>query len=158
MCRWLLYWSAFREAILQIADVCPFLSLRLVWLQNVPTVSGGAKVDSAPAGIEEDGEVDESGVESKDIELVMSQAGCSRAKAVAALKKNDNDIVNAIMVRWGFFYYPWQRALAVHLTAVAGVLGVRCRAHRLSFRVVDHAGAHRLRTFRIVCCAHRTRR
>lgn len=75
-------------------------------MQNVPTVSGGAKVDSAPAGIEEDGEVDESGVESKDIELVMSQAGCSRAKAVAALKKNDNDIVNAIMVRWIWFFIP----------------------------------------------------
>lgn len=61
-------------------------------------MSGGAKADSAPAGVEEDGEIDETGVESKDIELVMSQAGCSRAKAVAALKKNDNDIVNAIMV------------------------------------------------------------
>ena len=41
--------------------------------------------------------VDESGVEAKDIELVMSQASCSRAKAVAALKENDNDLVNAIM-------------------------------------------------------------
>ena len=39
----------------------------------------------------------QAGVEAKDIELVMSQAGCTRAKAVAALKANDNDIVNAIM-------------------------------------------------------------
>ena len=46
---------------------------------------------------EEDGEVDETGVEAKDIELVMSQASVSRAKAVKALKANDNDIVNAIM-------------------------------------------------------------
>ena len=42
-------------------------------------------------------EVDETGVEAKDIELVISQASCTRAAAVAALKKNDNDIVNAIM-------------------------------------------------------------
>eukprot|EP00953_Heterococcus_sp_UTEX-ZZ885_P028429 15169-Heterococcus_DN1.PRE.1 len=42
-------------------------------------------------------EVDDTGVEAKDIELVMSQAACSRAKAVKALKANDNDIVNAIM-------------------------------------------------------------
>ena len=47
--------------------------------------------------IENDEEVDESGVEPKDIDLVMSQAGVSRAKAVNALKKNDGDIVNAIM-------------------------------------------------------------
>jgi len=44
-----------------------------------------------------DDAVDESGVESKDIELVMTQAGCSRAKAVSALKENDGDLVNAIM-------------------------------------------------------------
>merc|ERR1712217_597459 len=47
--------------------------------------------------VEEDGEVDESGVEAKDIELVMSQVQCSRAKAVTALKANNNDIVEAIM-------------------------------------------------------------
>lgn len=46
---------------------------------------------------EEEGEVDESGVESKDIELVMSQANVSRSKAIRALKNNNNDIVNAIM-------------------------------------------------------------
>ena len=46
-----------------------------------------------------DCQVDESGVEAKDIELVMSQAGVSRNKAVRALRNNQNDIVNAIMVR-----------------------------------------------------------
>ncbi|XP_071103918.1 nascent polypeptide-associated complex subunit alpha-like [Haliotis cracherodii] len=46
---------------------------------------------------EEEEEVDESGVEAKDIELVMSQANVSRSKAVKALKNNNNDIVNAIM-------------------------------------------------------------
>uniref|UniRef100_A0A4W3JAV8 Nascent polypeptide associated complex subunit alpha n=1 Tax=Callorhinchus milii TaxID=7868 RepID=A0A4W3JAV8_CALMI len=45
----------------------------------------------------EEEEVDETGVEVKDIELVMSQANVSRPKAVRALKNNNNDIVNAIM-------------------------------------------------------------
>lgn len=46
----------------------------------------------------EDENVDVSGVEIKDVELVMQQANVSKAKAVAALKNNNNDIVNAIMV------------------------------------------------------------
>ena len=53
---------------------------------------------AAAAPVEEEGEVDETGVEAKDIELVMSQTNVTRAQAVAALKKNDGDIVNAIMV------------------------------------------------------------
>ena len=43
-------------------------------------------------------QIDETGIEAKDIELVMSQANVSRGKAVRALKNNQNDIVNAIMV------------------------------------------------------------
>ncbi|KFK31846.1 hypothetical protein AALP_AA6G166200 [Arabis alpina] len=46
---------------------------------------------------EEDEDVDETGVEAKDIDLVMTQAGVSRPKAVKALKANDGDIVSAIM-------------------------------------------------------------
>ncbi|XP_011603979.2 uncharacterized protein nacad [Takifugu rubripes] len=42
-------------------------------------------------------EVDDGGLEQRDIELVMAQANVSRAKAVRALKHNKNDIVNAIM-------------------------------------------------------------
>ncbi|XP_074054322.1 uncharacterized protein LOC141496092 [Macrotis lagotis] len=42
-------------------------------------------------------EVDEAGLEVRDIELVMAQANVSRAKAVRALRHNNNDIVNAIM-------------------------------------------------------------
>ncbi len=41
--------------------------------------------------------MDETGLEGKDIELVMAQASVSRKKAVKALKENDNDIVNSIM-------------------------------------------------------------
>jgi nascent polypeptide-associated complex subunit alpha len=52
----------------------------------------------APAEEEDDGEeVDDSGLEQKDIELVMAQANVSKKKAVKALKENDNDIVNSIM-------------------------------------------------------------
>ena len=46
---------------------------------------------------EDDGEVDESGVEPNDIELVMTQANVPRKKAVKALKSADGDIVSAIM-------------------------------------------------------------
>ncbi|GJN31474.1 hypothetical protein PR202_gb19881 [Eleusine coracana subsp. coracana] len=42
-------------------------------------------------------EVDETGVEPKDIELVMTQASVSRAKAVKSLKASGGDIVSAIM-------------------------------------------------------------
>lgn len=40
---------------------------------------------------------DETGVDPKDIDLVMQQANVSRNLAVKALKNNNNDIVNAIM-------------------------------------------------------------
>lgn len=47
---------------------------------------------------EDDGEeLDIEGMEEKDIELVMTQAGVSRKKAIRALKDNDHDIVNSIM-------------------------------------------------------------
>ncbi|KAL8138100.1 hypothetical protein V2J09_004101 [Rumex salicifolius] len=52
---------------------------------------------SAAGQDEEEVEVDETRVEPKDIELVMTQAGVSRSKAVKALKASDGDIVSAIM-------------------------------------------------------------
>ncbi|KAI8470593.1 MAG: nascent polypeptide-associated complex subunit alpha-like protein [Monoraphidium minutum] len=52
----------------------------------------------AAAAEEDDGEeVDEAGVEPKDIELVMTQANVSRGRAVKALKASGGDIVSAIM-------------------------------------------------------------
>jgi hypothetical protein len=59
---------------------------------------------SLPAVEEDDGEeVDETGVEAKDIELVMTQAGVSRARAVKALKASSGDIVSggAGLRAWG---------------------------------------------------------
>ncbi|KAK8489134.1 hypothetical protein V6N13_046797 [Hibiscus sabdariffa] len=58
---------------------------------DTSTASAGAPAD------EEEEEVDETGVEPRDIDLVMTQAGVSRAKAVKALKSNNGDIVSAIM-------------------------------------------------------------
>ncbi|KAI9576621.1 hypothetical protein GQX74_010603 [Glossina fuscipes] len=51
----------------------------------------------APIAEEDEEEVDETGVDEKDIELVINQANTTRAKAIKALKNNNNDIVNAIM-------------------------------------------------------------
>jgi nascent polypeptide-associated complex subunit alpha len=64
--------------------------------QQLPTpLMEEKKVDSVAEETEE--EVDETGLDAKDIALVVTQAGCSRARAVAALKNNDGDLVNAIM-------------------------------------------------------------
>ena len=49
-----------------------------------------------PAVVEEE-DVDMTGVNPKDVDLVCDQAAVSKKDAVKALKNNDNDIVNAIM-------------------------------------------------------------
>merc|ERR1712129_538047 len=76
-----------------------------------------------------DGEVDERGVELKDTELVMSQVGCSRLEAVAALKANSNDIVKAI-VQLSFNEMQNNRPLR------SGWFG--CAARRPSLRCLWH--------------------
>uniref|UniRef100_A0A0G4GNQ4 NAC-A/B domain-containing protein n=1 Tax=Chromera velia CCMP2878 TaxID=1169474 RepID=A0A0G4GNQ4_9ALVE len=43
------------------------------------------------------GDLDETGLEQKDIELVMSQVQCTRGRAVQALRQHNGDIVEAIM-------------------------------------------------------------
>lgn len=58
--------------------------------------NAGAKPESS--GIApEDEDVDETGVDPKDIELVVTQAGVPRSRAVKALKAANGDIVAAIM-------------------------------------------------------------
>lgn len=60
--------------------------------------ASASKAAAAAAADEDDGEpVDETGVEAKDIELVMTQASVSRSKAVKALKESEGDIVSAVM-------------------------------------------------------------
>ena len=63
--------------------------------QQAPAAASSLEPVSEEAAGEE--AVDDEGVEQKDVDLVMSQSGCSKAKAVKALKENDNDLVNAIM-------------------------------------------------------------
>ncbi|EDW79786.1 nascent polypeptide-associated complex subunit alpha [Drosophila tropicalis] len=59
--------------------------------------ASGASTSVAPIAEEDEEEVDDTGVDEKDIELVITQANTTRAKAIKALKNNNNDIVNAIM-------------------------------------------------------------
>ena len=44
---------------------------------------------------DDDAALDETGVEAKDIELVMAQVNCTRAKAVRALNESGGDLINA---------------------------------------------------------------
>merc|ERR1711981_1118927 len=50
---------------------------------------------------DDDGDEDAGGLDDNDIELVVKQACVSKAKAIKALKQNDNDVVNAIMALSG---------------------------------------------------------
>ena len=43
----------------------------------------------------DDAALDESGVDPKDIELVMTQVNCSRSKAIRVLKENNGDLITA---------------------------------------------------------------
>lgn len=70
---------------------------------GVPNLEGSS-IDREPAddddipeleAVEEDGNVDETGVDPKDIELVIQQVGCTRAKAVRVLKESGGDLINA---------------------------------------------------------------
>ena len=69
-------------------------------MPDVGSVLAKQDQDAAAAAAqpeEEEEEVDETGVEPHDIDLVMTQAGVSRSKAVKALKTHNGDIVGAIM-------------------------------------------------------------
>lgn len=68
-------------------------------LSQAQSQSANDDEDDIPE-LEEAGEddVDEDGLEAKDIEMVVTQANVSRAKAIKALRENDGDMVNAIMV------------------------------------------------------------
>lgn len=61
----------------------------------------GATAEAATGAVveeeDDDEELDETDLEAKDIELVMSQADVSRGKAVKALTKSNKDVVDAIM-------------------------------------------------------------
>ncbi|CAF1057462.1 unnamed protein product [Rotaria magnacalcarata] len=61
------------------------------------TTSLSNKTETIQEETDEDEQVDAEGIEENDIQLVMSQSKTSRSKAIKALRKCNNDIVNAIM-------------------------------------------------------------
>ncbi|TKY74004.1 Nascent polypeptide-associated complex subunit alpha protein 2 [Spatholobus suberectus] len=66
-------------------------------MPDMGSVTAKQDQDAAAAQPEEEEEVDETGIEPHDVDLVMTQAGVSRSKAVKALKSHGGDIVGAIM-------------------------------------------------------------
>lgn len=70
---------------------------RMPDMGSVMAKSDVSGASAAAQADEEEEDVDETGVEARDIDLVMTQAGVSRSKAVKALKAHNGDIVSAIM-------------------------------------------------------------
>ena len=56
---------------------------------------GDGDIPEFKAAVQGVGPIDESGVDPRDIDLVMQQASCSRAKAVQVLNKSSGDLVYA---------------------------------------------------------------
>ncbi|KAJ7949422.1 Nascent polypeptide-associated complex subunit alpha [Quillaja saponaria] len=81
----------------KIEDLSSQLQTQAAEQFKAPDLSHVISKPESSAIAQDDEEVDETGVEPKDIELVMTQAGVSRSKAVKALKAADGDIVSAIM-------------------------------------------------------------
>ncbi|PWN49890.1 nascent polypeptide-associated complex, alpha subunit [Violaceomyces palustris] len=61
------------------------------------TSTGAEKKKEEEEEEDDDTPIDETGVDAKDIDLVMQQVSCSRRKAVKALKESNGDLINAIM-------------------------------------------------------------
>jgi NACalpha-BTF3-like transcription factor len=74
---------------------------------------GGDNDDDVPdlEQPEDDGPIDETGVDPKDIERVMNQVNCSRAKAVRVLKESGGDLINAS----AYFFSCFRRFLLIPL-------------------------------------------
>jgi len=61
-------------------------------------IQANNKTETIQEETDEDEQVDSEGIEENDIQLVMSQSKTSRSKAIKALRKCNNDIVNAIRI------------------------------------------------------------
>lgn len=81
----------------KIEDLSSQLQTQAAEQFKAPDLSHVISKPESSAVAQDEEDVDETGVEPKDIELVMTQAGVSRSKAVKALKAADGDIVSAIM-------------------------------------------------------------
>jgi len=85
------------EDLSQQAQMAAAEKFKAPEMPSVSEINPASTLASTILEEDTDEEVDATGVEEKDIELVMSQANVTRAKAIKALKKTENDIVNAIM-------------------------------------------------------------
>lgn len=95
---YIIFGEAKIEDLSQQAQVAAAEKYKSETVPAVGDVAGAtARTQEPPITEEDEEEVDETGVDEKDIELVMSQANVPRVKAIRALKSNQNDIVNAIM-------------------------------------------------------------
>ncbi|KAG8079028.1 hypothetical protein GUJ93_ZPchr0007g5160 [Zizania palustris] len=81
----------------KIEDLSSQLQTQAAEQFKAPDLSSVISKAEPSAAAQDEEEVDETGVEPKDIELVMTQASVSRSRAVKALKAADGDIVTAIM-------------------------------------------------------------
>jgi len=105
-------------------------------LESSDIAAEGDEEDDIPeleAPVEDD-TVDETGVDSKDIDLVMAQVNCSRAKAVRALKESGGDLINA---SGSIFRMSVSAYLTVHCShgrkrvILFSILSVSCAIHLL---------------------------
>ena len=62
-----------------------------------PKATASTVDDISGGGADDDDDVDAAGISEHDIELVMKQADATRGKAIRSLRKQDSDIVSAIM-------------------------------------------------------------
>ncbi|KAK7377992.1 hypothetical protein VNO80_03428 [Phaseolus coccineus] len=81
----------------KIEDLSSQLQTQAAEQFKAPNVSNVGLKPETSATAQDDEDVDESDVDPKDIELVMTQAGVVRSRAVKALKTANGDIVAAIM-------------------------------------------------------------
>jgi len=72
-------------------------ALQMAKAQAQAATESKAEASGTAEEAEDDEQVDETGLDPKDVDLIISQAGVSRAKAVRALRKTDGDLVSAIM-------------------------------------------------------------
>ncbi|KAL4277512.1 hypothetical protein HN51_060621 [Arachis hypogaea] len=81
----------------KIEDLSSQLQTQAAEQFKAPNLANAGPKPESSSIAQDDEDVDETGVDPKDIELVMTQAGVSRPKAVKALKAANGDIVAAIM-------------------------------------------------------------
>lgn len=89
------------EDVASIRLSMSFIRFTVPTLSSFAQVGGDDAVKNDIVDADDDGDEDPGDLDENDIELVVKQAGVTKAKAIKALKQNDNDVVNAIMALSG---------------------------------------------------------